>query len=208
MESNTRFYTVELNDAQRDSVAALNKREGERLGRLVAELRAGSSDAQALADTQSTLAEGFRNVEFMRGADDMLSLGTELVRRWYRACISTLAEGLLGEVLSGQVSELSELSESLRETIDSTDIVIYTHKASAALMASDNQDAWKEIGLEAPTIEQMAFRALETDVLEELQRLADSPPDGVKLPEGFNLHDSDTWQQTSDEATDADEVSQ
>jgi hypothetical protein len=195
----TRLYTIELTDSEHELVRAFAARRRVDEEKLAAELRQhGPSPGKLeLAARVQAEADVFRQLENMSGADDRLDLGTNLLRQWYAGRVSDLAEDVLRAILAGEVSDLQDY---LHETVDGTDIVIYTYKASAALLASDSEDAWEEMGLERPTVEQRAYCALEADVRAELQLLANCKTD---LPDGFDLDDSDTWTVQTDEDEDA-----
>lgn len=174
----TRIYTVELTDEEKDCiVGALHERP-----------------AEAGAEQRNYLG---RKLERARGEDDGLTLGTHLIRQWYTRRVDAMALDLLQRILAGEVSDLND---TLHEDVDGTDIVIYTYKASAALMASSNDGAMLEETGEAGTTEQQAYFALVADVREELSRLVDSPPDGMTMPEGFDLDDDSTWAVEADES--------
>lgn len=75
-------------------------------------------------------------------------------------------------------SEGTDVREFLREWVDSvTDdhqFVIYTYKAKAALLASDNEDAYaEEIGETAPTVEVACCYAMRADVWQLLEARSD-----------------------------------
>jgi len=130
-------------------------------------------------------------VERERGEDDLLSLSTSRLRAWYYERVRDIARDVLEEILAGHVSDLHD---HLHETVDGLDLVIYTYKAKCALLASDNEDALEEETGEGGPPEVRAFWAIRADVLESLQSMVDyGPPEGVPLPEGFDLEDSSTW---------------
>lgn len=132
-------------------------------------------------------------IEREAGEDSLLDLATGRLRAWYYSRVRDMAEGILSDMLDG--TETRDLSEVLHETIDGTDLVIYTYKAKAVLLASDNEDAYEDqMGEPAPSVEAAAFMAIEADVTELLQAWADGhAPEGVAIPEGFDLYDSETW---------------
>lgn len=135
-------------------------------------------------------------LERAHGEDDGLSAASSLMRAWYYGRVRDLAESVLEDILRGEVSDLGDY---LHETVDSTDLVVYTWKASAVLFASDNEDAGKQELGEAPeTVEGRAYWALLTDLREALSSMVDYPPEGTTLPDGFDLDDSDTWTASAD----------
>lgn len=206
MEQVKRVYAVELTDAQLDAVRAHNRAESDRLERLSVELREGSADAQKLGASIEDQALGFRAIDLMRGEDDLLSLGQSLVRRWYYSRVRGLAEYVLRACVDGEVFDLGNY---LHETIDGTDIVVYTYKADAALMASDNDSAFEDSGMDGNlTAEQRAYFALEADVRESMQSMIDhGAPEGLVLPEGFDLDDDSTWTASASDVETTGEVS-
>lgn len=131
--------------------------------------------------------------------EDGLAAGAHLMRAWYYERVEDLARGVLASILAGEVSDLSDY---LHETVDGTDLVIYTYKASAVLFASDNEDAGEQEMGEVSTVEGRAYWALLADVRERLEQMVSyGPPEGIDLPEGFDLYDSDTWTMPEDEET-------
>lgn len=129
------------------------------------------------------------------GEDDLLSLATSRLRAWYYGRVRDFADECLAEMLAGTIEDEDALARWLSDSIDGTDIVVYTFKAKAALLASDNEDAADELGLGTVTTEQRASCALEADVRELLESYARSGSDGEgqALPEGFDLSDPETW---------------
>jgi hypothetical protein len=144
-------------------------------------------------------------IDGMCGEDDLLTLATSCLRAWYYGRVRDIADECLAELLAGRVEDEDALGRRLSESIDGTDIVVYTFKAKAALLASDNEDAADERGLKGATVEQRAYCALEADVRELLETYASSGSDGdgKTLPEGFDLSDPESWRERT---ADADEV--
>ena len=147
-----------------------------------------------------------RQIQREAGDDDVLALSGRLLRAWYYGNVRGIAGDVLEEILSGRLTDDEELDRYIHETVDGTDIVIYTSKAQAALLASDNGDAHEEeTGEPAPSPEAAAYFALRADVLDQLRGMVDYPDsDGPALPDGFDLDDSGTWpaNRTADEGLD------
>ena len=154
-------------------------------------------DFASMATTRlpGALAE---RIEHERGEEDILSLATSRLRAWYYGRVRDLAVDVLEEIAAGRIDTTDALQDYVRDSVDGTDIVVYTYKARAALLASDNEDAFEDIfGHEGGTPEQRAYCALEADVWELLR----AGPCGldVTLPDGFDVDDESTWTETSDE---------
>jgi hypothetical protein len=133
-------------------------------------------------------------IERARGEEDVLALAGSALRAWYYGRVRDLAADVLQEMVSGRLADTEELDRYLQESVDGTDIVVYTFKAKAALLASDNEDAAEDMGLEAPSAEARAYYALEADVRELLEAWAThGGPEGVDVPEGFEVGDASTW---------------
>lgn len=169
-----RYYVLRLTDGERGVMCgALREREDE----------AGGEVRGALAT----------RLERERGEDDLLSLATDRLRAWYYSRVRDLAEDVLGRVLDGTLADAEALDSDVWETVDSTDIVVYTFKAKCALLASDNEDALGDETGEGGTVEARAFWALRADVLERLRAMVEYGAEGVELPEGFDPDDEETW---------------
>lgn len=175
-EDTARLYVLRMTDGERTAVlGALNEHPAE----------AGGSARAALAD----------RIEREHGEDNLLSLATSRLRAWYYGTVRDLAEDCLRSILDGSICDTEGLDRWISETVDGTDLVVYTFKAKCVLLASDNEDAADEHGFENPTTEARAFCAIEADVLELLRAFESTGSDceGAKLPEGFDLNDPDTW---------------
>lgn len=170
-----KHYYIALRDDQRDEIVrALREHPGVPKGLVRCDLA--------------------NQLERTRGEDDILSLATSRLRAWYYGRVQDLAACVLSEILSGRIGSTDALRDYLSETVDGTDIVIYTFKARAALLASDNADAMTDETGEAGTAEQQAYFALLADVREALQaEVSYRSPGEAALPEGFDLDASDTW---------------
>lgn len=61
--------------------------------------------------------------------------------------------------------------EELHEMVDSSQWVIYTHRAQVVIMCSNNDDAYEEeLGMKPETESARAYMALKADILEEMHR--------------------------------------
>lgn len=99
------------------------------------------------------------------------------VPAYYRA--SAVASFVPYRIMSGHQERIpgEDREEYLREWVDQTtdghEFVIYTHKARLVLVATDNPDAYSELGSETQTPETMACCALRADVWELLEARRD-----------------------------------
>jgi hypothetical protein len=166
----TRHYHIQLSDEERETI----------LDRLRRSEAPGPQLAERIASEH--------------GEEDLLSLAASRLRAWYYGRVRDVTEDALGQILSGELEDEDALEQWLHETIDQSDVVIYTHKAKCALLASNNEDALEEETGEARAdVGARAYYAMRADVRETLETLVNYPPDGLGLPEGFDLSDSTTW---------------
>lgn len=100
------------------------------------------------------------------------------MQRQYYADIRSIAEGIKEEYDRGDIADRETLLENIHETVDGCERVIYTGQAQEALLVSRNDTAgidslgsegfdWKD-GI---PWSQLAYFAVEADVIEELQDL-------------------------------------
>jgi len=137
--------------------------------------------------------EGLRDqIKGMVGEEDFFSLALSNLRAWYYGRVRGFAEDVLEAILRGEVRDLHDY---ICETIDGTDLVVYTNKTEAALLASDNEDAMEYETRKNGTPEERAYYALRADVVESLRAMVDHPDESLRdrLPDGFDLDDPATW---------------
>jgi hypothetical protein len=95
-----------------------------------------------------------------------------ILRAEYQTDISDLASCITDAIKSGHIENRDELIEYIHETVDGCSLVIYDNQIFNVLKFSSNAEAWKEMGIELSgdnTFQQMAFCAVEQDVIEELR---------------------------------------
>ncbi len=101
--------------------------------------------------------------------EEITKLGVELIQRDYWADVRHVAKELIERIKEGEIRDDEGLNEALDEAVDATQRVIYTFEAKLGMIATDNPDAWEELGFEHPTVEQMMFSAMRADVEAQLQ---------------------------------------
>jgi hypothetical protein len=104
-----------------------------------------------------------------RQATRVIELGVDLIRKDYWADVRGVTAGLIERVKEGEISDQEGLEQALNEAVEGTQRVIYTFQAKLGMLATNNPDAWEELGLESPTVEQMMFCAMEADVRAQLE---------------------------------------
>lgn len=98
-----------------------------------------------------------------------------LARRWHYSEVRSLADEAIKECLKACATDDSDharrewLTTWVDETTDGHSHVIYTGQASMLLAASDNEDAWEELGDSMPDVSARACMALRADVWELLE---------------------------------------
>lgn len=104
--------------------------------------------------------------------DDAISA----MRAWYYSEVREWAEDFDSRILAGEWEDYESFDESFREELDNSQIVIYTFRARAACLASDNEDAYSDEFGELPKNddgslrwEAMAYMALMRDVTGAMQ---------------------------------------
>ena len=199
----TEHVYLTVTRAQLDGLRVEAERKASELEGLAREIRGmaggASHEAQRTAERVSSEAEAWRALQRARSEDEPLDLAGSLLSAWYHGRVRDIAADVLDGILRGDVADDEALQERLDSEADGTDIVIYTYKAKAALLASENEDAYAdEMGEPAPSPEVAAYFALRADVRESLDGMASYPPDGVTLPEGFELSDPETWRPVVD----------
>lgn len=179
----TRHYHLELTDAERDVLREIVR----------------TRDREPCAGCGS-LAE---RLDRMTEEEDPLALAGSILRAWYYGRVKNVAREALGCILDGSIPDRDGLESWIDDSVDGTDIVIYTYKAKAALLASDNEDACEDqMGEPYSSPESGAWFAMRADVLECLHSLAEygAGDEGPALPEGFDLQDESTWTAARDSA--------
>lgn len=95
----------------------------------------------------------------------------------YRKDVKDYADELAGCIRDKEIADRESFFDRLRETCDGAQCVIYTYQAKRVCLYSDNSEAGFTEGLvevkrgEGLPWSQMAYCALEADILEELDRM-------------------------------------
>jgi len=76
-----------------------------------------------------------------RDPEDMLTEGIRLMRAAYYSAIRSYAEDIGEDIKRGSITDTDALDERISETADSSQWVIYTWRAQAVAMCSDNNEA-------------------------------------------------------------------
>ena len=92
-----------------------------------------------------------------------------VVERDYWDDVRGVVEECKRAVKDGEVSDDSELSDYLHQSIDGTQRVIYTHQARVGMACTDNADAWQECGDSLPDVSVQMFWAMQADVQDRLE---------------------------------------
>jgi hypothetical protein len=112
-----------------------------------------------------------RSIPFTEYDDEMqgqvIDLAVSLIQMDYYADVKGVAKEMLRRVKDGEISSRDDFEQQLNESVDGTQRVIYTFQAKLGMLVTENADAWEELGLEHPTVEQMMFCAMEADVRQE-----------------------------------------
>jgi len=88
-----------------------------------------------------------------------------VIKRDYWDDVRGVVEDCKRAVKDGEVSDDSELSDYLHQSIDGTQRVIYTHQARVGMACTDHPDAYEdEMGEKPPTVEAAMFIAMMADV--------------------------------------------
>lgn len=130
-----------------------------------------------------------------RSADDLFSEAIDSMRKAYWAHVWELAESVIDEIKEakgrGDIdarSGVEWLRENVHETCDGDSWVIYTQRAQAVLLVSDNDGAYVDsYGAEGMADRDgvnwsaLAYAALEADLYEQLDA------------EGYDPNDADEW---------------
>ena len=130
-------------------------------------------------------------------AGELLDRATSLAGRAYKAHVRDLAEGILEDIVSGEIEDRDDFSTRIHETVDGDGWVIYTWKAKMVLMCSDNSGE----GADEGTVDSSEFRhgipwsglaycALERDVIDYLLS------EGEKV--GVDINTEDLYEEGAD----------
>ncbi len=103
-----------------------------------------------------------------RITDEDVNAAVRVIRMDYQQDVRELADSLREEVKRGEIDDVDELNERIEQDVDGSARVIYTLQNKLGLLASDNEDAWEEMGFENPTEQQRMYCAMVEDVREEL----------------------------------------
>jgi len=119
-------------------------------------------------------------------AADMLDRAIDLAHQAYKAHVNDLAEGIMEDIVSGEIEDRDDLSTRLHETADGDGWVIYTRKAMMVVMCSDNGGHGMEEGVIGASCfngsipwSQLAYCALEADITDAL--LSDGKEHGIDI---------------------------
>ena len=95
------------------------------------------------------------------------------IEKQYRADVEDIAEEALEETKDEDSKHLRDeaISEFVWESVDSDQWIIYTYPAQLVPTISENRDAWQDMGFDKPTEAQIAYCAMEQDVMEAVERL-------------------------------------
>lgn len=121
--------------------------------------------------------------EDKRDPEDMLRDAVSLMRRAYYSDISSYAEDIGYEIKRGNIPDMDALDERIRETADGSQWVIYTWKAQAVAMCSDNNEAGFTDGVLDPSrwTDGLDWSAIAYYAMEQDLRDAMSNVEGIDL---------------------------
>ena len=124
----------------------------------------------------------------------MDDFNTSEIRETYCSEIRSLAEDYQKRIEEGEFDDRDSMLEDIRETLDSHQFVIYTHKAQCVCLVSSNDGrAIEEFGAEGVVKDGsiawafMAYCAMEADLYEALDRL------------GVDINDDATFEREEEE---------
>jgi hypothetical protein len=120
--------------------------------------------AGGVSKALSALQDAMRGEVSSSDAEALLKFAIDVINQDYWDDVRGITGNLLAEVKAGQITDDEQLREALHQAIDSSSRVIYTFQARLGMLATNNADAWEDLGFESPTIEQQMFAALEADV--------------------------------------------
>lgn len=133
-----------------------------------------------------------------KSADDLFGDAMQLMRDAYWAHVRDLAEDIAGMGRDGEFGEgepaREKMLEYVHETVDGDGWVIYTAKAQAVCLVSDNDGAYADnygsegiIDDSGIAWSRLAYAALEADVMGHLDVI------------DFDVNDPDSWKPTGEE---------
>jgi len=96
-----------------------------------------------------------------------------VVERDYWDDVRGVVEECKRAVKDGEVTSDDELSDYLRQSVDGTQRVIYTHQARVGMACTDNPDAWQECGDSLPDVSVQMYWAMMADVQDRLESFDD-----------------------------------
>ncbi len=97
------------------------------------------------------------------------------LRKWYYSEVKEWADDFDKRISEGEFDSSEDFRDRFHEETDGAAIIIYTAQARAALLASDNDDAYIEEFGEAPADrdgikwEAMALMAFQRDIMEAME---------------------------------------
>jgi len=110
-----------------------------------------------------------------RDPEEMIRDGLQLMKAVYYREVGEFAQGLIDD--SEKDIDREDFLTRITESVDDHQWVIYTGKAQIVVLVSDNEAAAFEEGLADPSSwkdginwSQLAYAALERDVIEEMER--------------------------------------
>lgn len=112
-----------------------------------------------------------------KSADELLDEARQAMRAAYMTHVDMHADDFVDRMKAGDFEDSEAFLEALHEDVDGDSWVIYTHKAQAVVMISDNAAAYvDDFGADGLVADgdvnwsAMACSALERDILDELER--------------------------------------
>lgn len=122
--------------------------------------------AAAISALQDAMYEAQKgDKEISNGDMELLvNLATDIVNKDYWADVRGIGGEILRKIKDGEIKDEDDLQRQLSEDVDGSQRVIYTIQARLGMLATNSADAWEDVGMENPTIEQQMYAALEADV--------------------------------------------
>ena len=96
--------------------------------------------------------------------DDAVSV----IHRDYFDDVLACIEEVKRAIKDGEITEQDEVYDFLHEMIDGHQRVIYTFRAKLGMLATENPDAFEDLGMENATIEQRMYCAMMQDVQDRM----------------------------------------